>query len=133
MALPKKVLVVDDSPTLREAVRYVLAREGLEVVQAEDSERALQMLQAIRRSSQVPALIITDIHMPKMNGIEFIRRMKESKLRYVPILVLTTETGDEIKKQAKEAGAAGWINKPFDEESLLLAVRRLTALPWKRN
>jgi len=133
MGQARQVLVVDDSPTLRAAVDFVLSRAGFEVKQATNGREALDLLEETSRKGEIPALIISDIHMPQVNGIEFIRRVKESPLRFVPILVLTTERGEEMKKQAKEAGAAGWINKPFDEQDLIAAARRLTALPWKRG
>ncbi len=133
MGQTRQVLVVDDSPTLRAAVDFVLSRAGFEVKQATNGREALDLLEETSRKGEIPALIISDIHMPQVNGIEFIRRVKESPLRFVPILVLTTERGEEMKRQAKEAGAAGWINKPFDEQDLIAAARRLTALPWKRG
>ncbi|HFE53605.1 MAG TPA: response regulator [Bacteroidetes bacterium] len=124
------ILVVDDSPTLRAAVEFVLKREGFEVAQAGNGVQALEVLRKWEESGQRPALIISDIHMPQMNGLEFIRRAKATPTcRFVPVLVLTTERGEHTKLEAKRAGAAGWINKPFNAEALVKAVHKLIRRP----
>ncbi len=127
------ILVVDDSPTLRAAVEFVLTREGFQVAQAGNGVEALEQLQEWEKQGKRPALIISDIHMPEMNGLEFIRHAKAtSSCRFVPVLVLTTERGENTKLEAKRAGAAGWINKPFNAEALVRAVHKLIRRPHAR-
>ena len=124
------ILVVDDSPTLRAAVEFVLTHEGFQVAQAGNGVEALKQLQEWEKAGKRPALIISDIHMPEMNGLEFIRKAKATPAcRFVPVLVLTTERGEHTKLEAKRAGAAGWINKPFNVEVLVRAVHKLIRRP----
>ncbi|MCB1972917.1 MAG: response regulator [Geminicoccaceae bacterium] len=117
----KKILTVDDSRTMREMLRHTLADAGFEVVTAEDGADGIRKL----RESQ-PDVVITDINMPVMDGFEFIENVRSSEeYNRVPILVLTTESAPEKKKRAQDAGATGWIVKPFDPEKLTRAVNRV--------
>jgi two-component system chemotaxis response regulator CheY len=119
----KTILTVDDSATIRDMLRATLSDLGYRVVQAVDGLDALAVLE-----TELPDAVITDINMPRMNGIELVGRLREdTRLRNTPILVLTTETDPLWKTQARAAGATGWIMKPFDPTKLADAIRRVTA------
>ena len=103
-------------------VRFTLEKENYEVIEAADGVQALDSLR-----TREPDLIITDINMPRLNGIQLIERIKQNpRLRYLPIIVLTTESQRNLKDQAKAAGATGWIVKPFKPEQLVRVVKRFT-------
>lgn len=115
------ILTVDDSKAVRDLVKFTLEAEGFRVVEAENGQQALDRLRAER-----PSMVITDLNMPVMNGIDFIRSARgEAAGSGVPIVMLTTETAPEMKAQGKEAGATGWINKPFDADKLVAVTRKL--------
>ena len=115
------ILAVDDSPSMRQMVSYTLQSAGYEVVMACDGEEALE----IAKKTDVN-LVLTDINMPKMDGITLVKELRQlPAYRYKPILVLTTESSTEKKMQGKEAGATGWIVKPFDPDQLLATLRRV--------
>lgn len=118
----KRILTIDDSKTIRDMLAFTLGRAGFEVVQAEDGRKGLDAAKAAAFD-----VIITDINMPVMDGITFIR---EARLlpacKATPILVLTTETSDEKKSQARAAGATGWIVKPFDPAKLLAVIGKVS-------
>ena len=117
------VLTVDDSRTIREMLRHTLEAAGFAVFQAEDGQHGLEVLE---QSS--PHVIVTDINMPRLDGYGFIEGVRrDSRWRGVPILVLTTESDAEKKTRARQAGATGWIVKPFNPEKLVEAVRRVAA------
>lgn len=121
MSGQRKILVVDDSETMRDMVSYTLENEGFDVVVAVDG---IDALETIDQNSF--DLIITDINMPRLDGIELIRAArKKSQLKGIPILCLTTETGDDTKMAARSAGATGWIQKPFDPDRLIQAARKM--------
>ena len=121
--MSKVVLTVDDSRTMRDMLKAALSSAGYAVVQAEDGLHGLEVLAGIR-----PDVIITDINMPRMDGFGFIAGVrKEGPNRAVPILVLSTESAAEKKNKARNAGATGWIVKPFDPLKLVDAVRRVAA------
>ena len=116
----KKVLVVDDSATVRPQVRLALAPSGYDIVEAFDGEDGLSKA----REHDDIAIAICDVNMPRMDGIEMIKRMRADGLA-VPIVMLTTEGQPALIKQAKEAGAKGWIVKPFNAQLLVKAVDKL--------
>ena len=120
-----KILIVDDSPTLRASAQFTLEAEGHAVIQAEDGQAGLDALNALAPGDASDLrMIITDINMPTMDGITFIKKVKESAFKYVPILVLTTESQDDMKNAGRDAGAAGWLVKPFKPEQLTGVVAR---------
>jgi two-component system chemotaxis response regulator CheY len=118
------ILTVDDSRTMREMLRRALEDSGFNVVQAEDGVHGLEVLDGMDR----PDVIITDVNMPRMDGLTFIEEVRsEQARRVIPILVLSTESDVEKKARARKAGATGWIVKPFDPVKLVDAIRRVAA------
>ena len=117
-----RILTVDDSRSMRALLRMTLNGNGFEVVEAEDGQAALEWLE----ENEVD-LIITDINMPRLDGFGFIEKLRGEQRRHVgrPILVLTTECTDDKRTRARDAGATGWIVKPFDPERLVAAVRHV--------
>ena len=121
--MTKVVLTVDDSRTMRDMLKLALASAGFSVVQAEDGIHGLEALAGCK-----PDVIVTDINMPRMDGFQFIAEVRSNdEHRAVPILVLSTESDQEKKLRARNAGATGWIVKPFDPVKLVDAVRRVAA------
>lgn len=117
----KTILTVDDSGSLRQMVTFVLKDAGYDVVEAIDGQDGLEKAKA-----QHIDLVLTDQNMPGMDGLGLIRELRTmKKYKTVPILMLTTETGDDIKAQGRAAGATGWIVKPFDPARLTEVVRKL--------
>ena len=121
--MSKTILTVDDSRTMRDMLRLALLDAGFEVVQAEDGMHGLEVLEGSQ-----PDVIITDINMPRLDGYGFIQGVRAHPVhRAIPILVLSTESSMEKKLRAREAGATGWIVKPFNPEKLVDAIRRVAA------
>ena len=121
--MPTTILTVDDSRTMRDMLMLALTDAGYRVVQAEDGVHGLEVLQA-----ESPDIVITDINMPRMDGFGFIEGMRaDPNHKATPVLVLTTESDAAKKQRARDAGATGWIVKPFDPAKLVDAVRRVAA------
>lgn len=119
--MPKTILIVDDSESIREVVNFALESEGYHVLIGTDGKDALKHL-----NGQTIDLIITDLHMPEMNGIELIKQVRaNSNYQRIPILFLTTESQTSKKIEAKEAGATGWIIKPFVPAKLIAAINKV--------
>lgn len=119
------VLVVDDSRTVRMSIEYLLKSRGYEVCCAENGTDGLSKLNDLQSQGKKPSLILTDINMPNMGGLEFIGEVKKiGTFRFIPILVLTTESQDSMKMEGKKAGAAGWIVKPYQPDQLLAVVQK---------
>jgi two-component system chemotaxis response regulator CheY len=115
------ILTVDDSPSLRMAVRIALTGAGYSVTEAGDGAEGLAKAGAQRFD-----LIITDLNMPRMDGLTMIRELRKSPAQTgVPIVFLTTESEDGLKAQAKAAGATGWLVKPFNAEQLVKIARKV--------
>src|ERR1039458_6366403 len=111
----KRIMAVDDSATMRQMVAFTLERAGFEVIQAVDGKDALAKLNGGEFH-----LFLTDLNMPNMNGIELTRQIRSlPKYRFIPIVLLTTESQAEKKLEGKAAGATGWIVKPFEPDKLL--------------
>jgi two-component system chemotaxis response regulator CheY len=116
-----KILAVDDSRTLRELLASCLIRAGHEVYTACDGVEAMAALRLHR-----PDLVITDLNMPVMNGLDFIEAARADEAgRGVPLLLLTTETAEALKIRARAIGATGWLTKPFNESQVLGLVEQL--------
>jgi two-component system chemotaxis response regulator CheY len=119
--MPKKILTVDDSRTMRDMLLVTLKQAGYDVVQAEDGQDGLDKLEANGAD-----VIITDINMPVMDGIAFIKACRaQTAYASTPILTLTTESSDAKKAEGRAAGATGWIVKPFNPEGLLRVVGKV--------
>ncbi|WP_028974380.1 response regulator [Spirochaeta cellobiosiphila] len=117
----KTVFAVDDSPTARASIEYVLKKENLKVELSEDGIVALEKLKSY---GQVDVFLL-DVNMPKMSGIELIREIRKiPQYKFTPILFLTTESQESMKMEGKNAGASGWIVKPYEPEQLLGIINR---------
>ncbi|KRD96227.1 two-component system response regulator [Bosea sp. Root381] len=115
------ILTVDDSPSVRQMIKLVLGPAGHNVVEAGDGSEGLAKAKA-----QAFDLVITDLNMPVMNGMQMIKALRGlPSFMGVPIVFLTTESDDAVKQEAKAAGATGWITKPFKPEQLLAVVAKL--------
>lgn len=115
------ILIVDDSPSMRRMVAFTLKEAGHEVSEAEDGRQALGIAEG-----RPAGLVISDMNMPGMTGIELVGALRKlPAYRHTPILMLTTETSDEMKQQARAAGADGWIVKPFNPERLIAVVDKV--------
>ena len=120
--MPKKILIVDDSAAIRQSISFILRQEGYDTVEAQDGLEALTMLGSVGALD----LIITDVNMPNLDGIGFIKKAREIQAyKFTPILVLTTESQGSKMNEGKEAGATGWIVKPFNADKLLGIVRKV--------
>jgi two-component system chemotaxis response regulator CheY len=116
-----RILIVDDSPSMRTLLRSVLEDDGHEVADSEDGEHALATFQA-----WTPDLLITDLYMSRMDGLSLVREIRAlPAARFLPIIVLTTEVGEDMKRRGRDMGATGWIVKPFEPDQLREVVGRL--------
>ena len=120
--MTKTILTIDDSASIRQMVVMNLSAAGLDVIEAINGADGYT-----KATSQTVHAVVTDLNMPVMNGIEFIRKYRQHpSSKGVPIILLTTESDEELKRQAKEAGATGWIVKPFKQDQLLSVIRKVT-------
>jgi len=119
--MSKIIMTVDDSKSVRQMVSFTLQQAGYEVLEAEDGADALRKLHGGKVN-----MVITDLNMPNMNGIELTRALRaDANHKFVPIVLLTTESQDAKKQEGKVAGATGWIVKPFKPEQLLSVVKKV--------
>jgi two-component system chemotaxis response regulator CheY len=117
----KTILVVDDSNAVRQSVAFTLEQAGYTVIQAVDGMDGVSKSEAHK-----PDLIITDVNMPNLDGIGLVRKVRENPAnKFLPIIVLTTEAQKTKMDEGKEAGATGWIVKPFDADKLLGVVKKV--------
>jgi two-component system chemotaxis response regulator CheY len=115
------ILAVDDSASMRQMVRFTLKHAGYTVVEATDGVEALEYAR-----SNLVNLVLTDVNMPRMDGITLVRELRQlDPYKFVPMLVLTTEAGQDKKMQGKQAGATGWLVKPFNPEKLLATIAKV--------
>jgi two-component system chemotaxis response regulator CheY len=120
--MSKTIMTVDDSASVRQMVKFTLQNEGFNVVEAVDGKDALEKIKGLEKLD----LLVTDLNMPEMDGIELIREVRKLDLfRFMPILMLTSESQDAKKQEGKQAGATGWIVKPFKPEQLIAVIRRV--------
>ncbi|MBF0224863.1 MAG: response regulator [Desulfobacterales bacterium] len=119
--MSKVIMTVDDSKSIRQMVSFTLKQEGYTVVEAIDGKDALEQI------NKTPVnMVITDLNMPKMDGIELIKSLRsEPKFKFMPIIMLTTESQASKKQEGKAAGATGWIVKPFKPEQLLAVIKKV--------
>jgi two-component system chemotaxis response regulator CheY len=124
--MSKKIIVVDDSIVIRNEVALILSAAGYQVIEASNGHEGLRRL----GDHADAAMVISDINMPEMNGIEMLTRIKaDAKHAALPIVMLTTEGNTELMKQAKRAGAKAWIVKPFSGPMVIEAVQRFAGHP----
>lgn len=119
----KNILIVDDSMSIRQTLGMVLKSEGYSVVEAIDGKDAMSKLDGTRFN-----LIISDVNMPNMDGIEFVKSVKQTPhYKFIPIIMLTTEGNESKKNEGRNAGVKAWIVKPFQPPTLLEAINKLIA------
>ena len=119
--MPKRILIVDDSASVRQVQQVVLSGAGYEVVAAVDGKDALAKL-----AGQSFHLILTDLNMPNLDGLGLVRAVRrDGAHRLTPVILVTTESQDAKKKEGKAAGATGWIVKPFTPDQLVAVVKKV--------
>jgi two-component system, chemotaxis family, chemotaxis protein CheY len=119
--MTKTVLAIDDSSSLRQMVAFTLKSSGYDVIEAVDGQDGLD-----KAKSRSVNLVITDQHMPCMDGLTLIRNLRSmAHYKTIPILMLTTESSDAMKAKGRAAGATGWLVKPFDPQKLVEVVKKL--------
>ncbi|HVN72462.1 MAG TPA: response regulator [Desulfomonilia bacterium] len=119
--MSKTILCVDDSASIRQLITFTLQKEGYDLVEAVDGRDALEKVKA-----KPVGMVITDLNMPNMDGIELIRALRsDPEFKFTPIIMLTTESSTTKKDAGREAGATGWIVKPFKPEQLVAVIKRL--------
>jgi two-component system chemotaxis response regulator CheY len=117
----KTIMTVDDSTSVRQMVSFTLKEAGYDVIEACDGKDALSKI-----SNASLNLVVTDLNMPNMDGIELIKNLRtNSKYKFIPIIMLTTESQDSKKMEGKAAGATGWIVKPFKPDQLLAVIKKV--------
>lgn len=120
--MAKIIMTVDDSASVRQMVGFVLKQNGYDVVEAVDGRDALQKLSG----GQKVDMIITDLNMPNMGGVELVKGARAlPACKFIPIIMLTTESNDSKKQEGKLAGASGWIVKPFKPEQLIAVIKKV--------
>ncbi|RJG01199.1 response regulator [Noviherbaspirillum sedimenti] len=119
--MAKTIMIVDDSVSLRQVVSIALKRAGYDVIEGRDGQDALSKL-----NGQKVHLIISDVNMPNMDGISFVRALKQMpSYKFTPVIMLTTESQEAKKQEGQAAGAKAWMVKPFKPEQMLGAVQKL--------
>jgi two-component system, chemotaxis family, chemotaxis protein CheY len=119
--MAKSILVVDDSGSVRNVVSIALRSAGYEVLEASDGLEGMKRLDGRKLH-----LIISDVNMPRMDGISFLREVKKHpQYKFTPVMMLTTEAGDDRREQGRTEGAKAWMTKPFQPEKMLMAVQKL--------
>lgn len=119
--MSKKIMTVDDSASVRQLVSFTLKQQGYEVSEAVNGSEALKKLKQEKID-----MLITDINMPEMDGISLIKMVRDDpSYKFMPIIILTTESQTGKKEEAKAAGATGWIIKPFRPDQLVSAIRKV--------
>lgn len=119
--MSKRILAVDDSRSIRKMISFTLCGAGYEVIEAEDGQEGLDKAKAGRMD-----LVLSDQNMLRMDGLELVRSLRAlPEYKVTPILMLTTESSDQLKAQGKAAGATGWMVKPFDPARLVEVIKKL--------
>lgn len=119
--MAKSIMTVDDSASIRQCVRMALAKAGYDVVEAEDGLDGYNKFQ-----KSAAQMVIADVNMPNMDGIEMIRNIRALPAgKFVPAILLTTESSPLMKEKGRAAGATGWLVKPFNSEQLLAIVKKV--------
>ena len=117
----RTILVVDDSTTIRQVITFCLKEVGYQVIEAVDGKDAMEKL-----SKNQVNLLLTDLYMPKMNGLELSKEVRASaNHKFIPIIILTTEAQPSLKEEGRSIGVTGWFVKPFEPEQLIKVVKRV--------
>ncbi len=120
--MSKTALIVDDSPTMRQMVAFTLTNAGFTVVEAEHGKDTVDKVATGPKMD----IVVTDLNMPEMDGITLTKELRKvNAFKFTPILMLTTESAAEKKQAGKEAGATGWLVKPFNPETLLKTIAKV--------
>lgn len=120
--MSQTILVVDDSVSMRQMVSFTLKGAGFDVVESADGKEAVEKL----NGGAKPHLVITDLNMPNMDGIALIKAIRAmAAFKFTPILMLTTESAEDKKKEGQAAGATGWVVKPFNPEQMLAVIKKV--------
>jgi len=119
--MAKTIMIIDDSASLRQVVGIALTSAGYDVLEACDGQDALDQLTGIKIH-----LMLCDVNMPNLDGISFLKALRQNpSYKFTPVIMLTTEAGEDKKKEGQAAGARAWVVKPFKPEQLLMAVSKL--------
>lgn len=119
--MAKTILIVDDSASLRQIIKITLSSAGYQIIDAENGQDALNKIEG-----QKINLVVSDVNMPVMDGITFITELKKlPQFKFTPVIMLTTESEQEIKEAGKAAGVRAWMVKPFKPAQMLSAVQKL--------
>lgn len=119
--MSKVIMTADDSTSIRQMVSFTLKQAGYDVIEAEDGQDAVDKLSATSIH-----MLITDLNMPRMDGLELITQVRAMpQFKFIPIIMLTTESQTDMKQKGKAAGATGWIVKPFKPEQLIAVVKKV--------
>lgn len=119
--MAKTIMTADDSASIRQCVRIALCEAGYGVVEATDGQEAVNLFERNKID-----MLIFDVNMPNMDGIEAIRRVRQMPAgKFIPAILLTTESAETMKQKGKQAGATGWIVKPFNPEKLIGIVKKV--------
>ena len=121
--MKKHIMVVDDSKTIRNLVAFVLKGEGFKVSTAEDGLDAIEKLYSLEPVD----LIVSDVNMPRMDGLTFVKHLKTTNYKFTPVIMLTTESQEAKKAEGRAAGVRAWVTKPFQPSQLVDAVAKLCA------
>ncbi|MDF2981518.1 MAG: two-component system response regulator [Devosia sp.] len=120
--MSKTILTIDDSASIRQMVAMTLKSGGLTVLEAGNGLEGYN-----KATTETVHAVVTDLNMPVMNGLEFLKKFRQHPAgKGIPVILLTTESDEELKRQAREAGATGWIVKPFKQDQLLAVIRKVT-------
>jgi two-component system chemotaxis response regulator CheY len=123
--MAENILIVDDSITFRASVKSALSSVGYNVVEATDGKDGLETLQKLQSEGEELSMIFTDVNMPEMDGITFVKEVKKTAFKFTPIIVLTTEGQESKKMEGKFAGATGWLVKPVASDQLIEVVKKI--------
>ena len=118
--MKKKILVADDSASMRQLVSFTLTGAGYAVISASDGSEALSLARSVDFD-----MVVTDLNMPKLDGVGLVKSIRQmEKLRHTPVVMLTTENREGLRKESSEAGASEWLTKPFTPDTLLSTIRK---------
>jgi two-component system chemotaxis response regulator CheY len=120
--MSKTILTIDDSASIRQMVAMTLKSAGLNVLEAGNGLEGYN-----KATTETVHAVVTDLNMPVMNGLEFLKKFRTHPAgKGIPVILLTTESDEELKRQARESGATGWIVKPFKQDQLLAVIKKVT-------